>query len=93
MVGGYSRFALPWHWDGGRAAIAGGTHVKLRENNLLGSRHIRHGGYGGILYRAFRELGRVERMLFLLRFVSSVEARRTIRGETTKIGAYNDFLD
>ena len=46
-----------------------------------------------LLYRAFRELGRVERTLFLLRFVSSVEVRRTIRGETTKIEAFNDFLD
>ena len=41
---------LPRHWGGGRAAIADGTHVKLRENNLLGSRHIRYGGYGGIAY-------------------------------------------
>src|SRR5260370_28472367 len=46
-----------------------------------------------LLYRAFRELGRVERTLFLLRFVSSVEIRRTIRAETTKIEAFNDFLD
>ena len=222
---------MPRHWGGGRAAIADGTHVKLRENNLLGSRHIRYGGYGGIayhhiadsyialftsfipcgvweavhildallknrseiqpdtlhadtqgqsepvfglcrllgiklmprmrglsdaifyrpaksiryqhidalfggeidwdliathardmiqvvlsiqagrvmpsmllrklgtynrrslLYRAFRELGRVERTLFLLRFISSAEVRRTIRAETTKIEAYNDFLD
>ena len=30
--------------------IADGTHVKLRENNLLGSTHIRYGGYGGIAY-------------------------------------------
>ena len=45
------------------------------------------------LYRAFRELGRVERTLFLLRFISSAETRRTIRGETTKIESYNDFLD
>lgn len=231
VVGGYTRFALPRHWGDGRAAIADGTHVKLRENNLLGSRHIRYGGYGGIayhhiadsyialftsfipcgvweaihildgllknrseirpdtlhadtqgqsepvfglcrllgiklmprmrglsavtfyrpvrsvryrhidalfggdidwdliathwrdvmqvvlsiqagrvlpsmllrrlgtynrrsrLYRAFREIGRVERTLFLLRFVSDIEVRRTIRGETTKIEAYNDFLD
>ncbi len=47
----------------------------------------------GLLYRAFRELGRVERTLFMLRFVSSAEVRRTIRAETTKIEAYNDFLD
>ena len=231
VIGQYARFSLPRHWGGGRTAIADGTHVKLRENNLLGSRHIRYGGYGGIayhhiadtyvalftsfipcgvweavhildallknnavlqpdtlhadtqgqsesvfglcrmlgiklmprmrglsdtvfyradkavryrhidalfraevdwdliathardmvqvvlsiqagrvmpsmllrrlgtanrrgrLYRAFRELGRVERTLFLLRFVSSAAARRTIRAETTKIEAYNDFLD
>ena len=232
IIGQYARFSLPRHWGGGRAAIADGTHVKLRENNLLGSRHVRYGGYGGIayhhiadtyialftslipcgvweavrppgraaeeplrgparhgsrrhprakrggirplpdardqadaaharpgrrgvlpplqdesatgtstrcsgaeidwdliaahaqdvlqvvlsiqagrvmpsmllrrlgtdnrrglLYRAFRELGRVERTLFLLRFISSAEVRRTIRAETTKIEAYNDFLD
>src|SRR3954471_19290089 len=46
-----------------------------------------------LLYRAFRELGRVERTLFLLRFVSSVDIRRTIRAETTKVEAFNDFLD
>ena len=45
------------------------------------------------LYRAFRELGRVERTLFLLRFISNADVRRTIRAETTKIEAYNDFLD
>ena len=231
IIGQYARFSLPRHWGSGRTAIADGTHVKLRENNLMGSRHIRYGSYGGIayhhiadtyialftsfipcgvweavhildallknksaiqpdtihadtqgqsesvfglcrlmgiklmprmrglsdavfyrpdkatryahidalfggeidwnliathtrdviqvvlsiqagrvmpsmllrklgtsnrrslLYRAFRELGRVERTLFLLRFVSSAEVRRTIRAETTKIEAYNDFLD
>ena len=46
-----------------------------------------------LLYRAFRELGRVERTLFLLRFVSSADVRRTIRAETTKIESFNDFLD
>lgn len=40
-----------------------------------------------------RELGRVERTLFLPRFVSSAEVRRTIRAETAKIAAFNDFLD
>ncbi|HJX64445.1 MAG TPA: Tn3 family transposase [Polyangia bacterium] len=231
VINQYVRFPLPRHWGSGRTAVADGTHVKLRENNLIGSRHIRYGGYGGIayhhiadtyialftsfiscgvweavyildglmknrsaiqpdtlhadtqgqsepvfglcrllgiklmprmrglsdavyyrpiksiryehidalfggevdwdliathardmiqvvlsiqagvvmpsmllrklgtynrrsrLYRAFRELGRVERTLFLLRFISSVEVRRTIRAETTKIEAYNDFLD
>ena len=50
VIDQYVRFPLPRHWGSGRAAIADGTHVKLRENNLLGSRHIRYGGYGGIAY-------------------------------------------
>ena len=231
VINQYVRFPLPRHWGGGGTAIADGTHVKLHENNLIGSRHIRYGGYGGIayhhiadtyialftsfiscgvweavyildglmknrsalqpdtlhadtqgqsepvfglcrllgiklmprmrglsdavfyrpaksvryqhidalfggeidwemiathardmiqvvlsiqagvvmpsmllrklgaysrrsrLYRAFRELGRVERTLFLLQFISNADVRRTIRAETTKIEAYNDFLD
>jgi TnpA family transposase len=231
VIDQYARFPLPRIWGIGRAAIADGTHVRLRENNLLGSQHIRYGAYGGIayhhiadsyialftsfipcgvweavhildgllkncsdiqpdtlhadtqgqsepvfglcrllgiklmprmrglsdvafyrpaksvryahidalftgdadwdliathardmiqvvlsiqagrvmpsmllrrlgtynrrslLYRAFRELGRVERTLFLLRYISNTEVRRTIRAETTKIETYNDFLD
>ena len=50
VIGEYVRFQLPRHCGSGRTAIADGTHVKLRENNLLGSRHIRYGGYGGIAY-------------------------------------------
>ena len=231
VINQYVRFALPRHWGSDKTAIADGTHVKLRENNLMGSTHIRYGGYGGIayhhiagtyialftsfiscgvwegvhildaltknrsmiqpdtlhadtqgqsepifglcrvvgiklmprmrglsdavfyrpgkairykhidalfgdeidwdliathahdmiqvalsiqagrvmpsmllrklgsynrkslLYRAFRELGRVERTLFLLRYISNTEVRHVIRAETTKIEAYNDFLD
>ncbi len=231
LIGQYVRFPLPRHWGSEKTAIADGTHVKLRENNLMGSTHIRYGGYGGIayhhiagtyialftsfiscgvwegvhildafqknrskiqpdtlhadtqgqsepifglcrtlgiklmprmrgigdavfyrpdkgiryrhidalfqdeidwdliathahdmiqvalsiqagrvmpsmllrklgsynrkslLYRAFRELGRVERTLFLLRYISNTEVRRVIRAETTKIESYNDFLD
>ena len=50
VINQYARFPLPRHWGSGRTAIADGTHVKLRENNLIGSRHIRYGGYGGIAY-------------------------------------------
>ncbi len=227
----YIRFGLPQFWGKGKAAIADGTQMELRENNLLGSRHIRYGGFGGIAYhhisdnyiavfsnfiscgvweavyildglllnasklepdtlhadthgqsepvfglayllginlfprmrnwndvifyrparqarykhidelfdgiidwaiieahyrdmmqvilsiqagtvlpsmllrklgshnrknklsKAFRELGRVVRTLFLLRYLSEVEFRQTIRAETTKIESYNAFLD
>ena len=44
------------------------------------------------LYRAFRELGRVVRTLFLLRFISEAELRQSIRAEITKIESFNDFL-
>jgi len=50
VINQYVRFPLPRHWGGSRTAIADGTHVKLHENNLIGSRHIRYGGYGGIAY-------------------------------------------
>lgn len=45
------------------------------------------------LYRAFRELGRVLRTLFLLRYISEADLRQTIRAETTKVESFNDFLD
>jgi TnpA family transposase len=44
-------------------------------------------------YRAFRELGRVERTQLLLRYVSEADFRQSIRAETTKIESYNGFLD
>ncbi|MEY9101267.1 TnpA family transposase [Sinorhizobium fredii] len=231
LINAYDRFELPKLWGAGQAAIADGTHIPLRENNLLGSQHIRYGAYGGIayhhiadnyialfttfipcgvweaihildgllknrstvqpdtlhadtqgqsepvfglarllgiklmprmrnwadvtfyrpdksvsyqhidalfgreidwrliethwqdmmqvilsiqaglvvpsmllrklssnnrknrLYQAFRELGRVERTLFLLRYISDPQVRRSIRAETTKIESFNDFLD
>ncbi|MGB0849029.1 MAG: Tn3 family transposase [Thiolinea sp.] len=227
----YTRFPLPHLWGNEKVAIADGTHMSLRENNLMGETHIRYGGYGGIayhhisatyialfsqfitcgvwegvhildallkndsvlqpdtlhadthgqsepifalayllgielfprmrtwndvdfyrpdktttyqhleaifkkpvnwelierhwkdmmqvaisiqsgkvlpsmllrklgshnrknnLYRAFRELGRVRRTLFLLQYISEADLRHSIRAETTKVESYNDFLD
>jgi TnpA family transposase len=58
VINQYVRFPLPRHWGGGRTAIADGTHVKLHENNLIGSRHIHYGGYGGIAYHlSLRRVG------------------------------------
>jgi TnpA family transposase len=45
------------------------------------------------LYRAFRELGRVERTAFLLRYISEHDFRFSIRAETTKIESFHSFLD
>lgn len=44
------------------------------------------------LYFAFRELGRVVRSVFLLKFVSSVELRHLIQAATNKSEAFNKFV-
>ena len=45
------------------------------------------------LYKAFSELGRVERTLFLLDYMSNADMRQHIRAETTKVEAYHQFTD
>lgn len=50
VINEYVRFPIPFLWGTGKSSVADGTHYELRENNLLGERHIRYGGYGGIAY-------------------------------------------
>ncbi|MBK5962694.1 hypothetical protein CCR95_00895 [Thiocystis minor] len=38
-------------------------------------------------------MGRAARTLFLLRYISEADLRRSIRAETAKVESYNDFLD
>lgn len=45
------------------------------------------------LYQAFRELGRIERTIFLMRYISEPSFRFNIRAETTKIESFHNFLD
>ena len=45
------------------------------------------------LYKAFSELGRVERTLFLLAYMSNAVMRQQIRAETTKVESYHHFTD
>jgi TnpA family transposase len=45
------------------------------------------------LYKAFSELGRVERTLFLLDYMSNAVLRQQIRAETTKVESYHHFTD
>jgi len=44
------------------------------------------------LYFALRELGRVVRTMFLLRYVAEVELRRTILAATNKSERFNEFV-
>jgi TnpA family transposase len=43
------------------------------------------------LYQAFRELGRVDRTVFLLRYISDPRMRAQITATTNKVEAYNGF--
>ena len=45
------------------------------------------------LYKAFSEVGRVERTIFLLEYMSDPAMRQDIRAETTKVESYNKFTD
>ena len=45
------------------------------------------------LYRAFRELGRVLRTIFLLEYISDVKLRETITAETNKVEAFHNLSD
>jgi TnpA family transposase len=44
------------------------------------------------LYYAFRELGRVIRTMFLLKYINDAELRRTINAATNKSEEFNDFV-
>lgn len=43
------------------------------------------------LYQAFRELGRVVRTVFLLKYLARLELREQIHAATNKVEAYNEF--
>ncbi|BAQ63161.1 mobile element protein (plasmid) [Geminocystis sp. NIES-3708] len=43
------------------------------------------------LYKAFRELGRVIRTIFLLEYISDLELKQQITAATNKVEAYNGF--
>ena len=45
------------------------------------------------LYYAFRELGRVERTIFLLKYINDPELRRIIQAATCKSEEFNEFID
>ena len=82
---------IEMHWKDMMQVVLSIQAGKVLPSMLL--RKLNSNNRRNILYRAFRELGRVTRTLFLLRYISEADFRQTIRAETTKIESYNDFLD
>lgn len=70
--------------------------LSIKEGKVLPSTLLRKlGNYSrkNRLYRAFREVGRVIRTAFLLRYLSNRDLRRQITAATNKTESYNNFSD
>jgi TnpA family transposase len=70
--------------------------LSIRAGELLPSMLLRKlGNFSkkNRLYKAFRELGRVVRTIFLLRYVSDSELRRQITATTNKIETFHRFIE
>ena len=68
--------------------------ISIRVGKVLPSTLLKRlGNYSrkNRLYRAFREVGRVVRTAFLLRFLSSQDLRQQITASTNKAESYNAF--
>jgi TnpA family transposase len=69
--------------------------ISIRTGNILPSdilRRLNSSSRKNKLYFGFRELGRVVRTIFLLRYLSDAELRRTIQAATNKSERFNQFV-
>lgn len=69
--------------------------VSVKTGHLLPSdilRRLNSSSRKNKMYFAFRELGRVVRTMFLLRFISDVDLRRMIQAATNKSERFNQFV-
>ena len=71
------------HWQDMMQVVLSIQAGKVLPSMLL--RRLNSHNLRNKLYRAFRELGRVTRTMFLLRYISETDLRHTIRAETTKV--------
>ncbi len=70
--------------------------LSIRQGKILPSTILKKlGSYSrqNKLYKAFQEVGRVLRTIFLLDFISNPTLRRKITAETNKVESYNWFVD
>lgn len=68
--------------------------ISIQQGHVMPSmllRKLRHDSNKNRLYRAFREVGRVIRTIFLLRYVADPVLRRQVGNVTNQMEAYNGF--
>ena len=82
---------IEWYWQDMMPVV-----LSIQAGQVLPSMLLQKlGVYSGknSLYKAFSELGRVERTLFLLDYMSNAVMRQQIRAETTKVESSHHFTD
>ena len=77
------------HWKDLMRVVLSISTGKISSVTLL--RKLGNDSRKNRLYQAFRELGRVVRTIFLLRYISDLELREKITASTNKVEAYNGF--
>ncbi|PGV89606.1 Tn3 family transposase, partial [Bacillus cereus] len=77
------------HWQDLFQVVLSIKAGKILPSTLL--RKLRSNSKKNRLYQAFRELGRVIRTIFLLRYISDMKLREQITASTNKVEAYNGF--
>lgn len=68
--------------------------ISIQQGHVMPSmllRKLRHDSNKNRLYRAFREVGRVIRTIFLLRYVANPDLRRQVGTVTNQMEAFNGF--
>ena len=76
------------HWRDLMQVVVSIKAGKLLPSTLL--RKLTHESKKNKLYQAFRELGRVIRTIFLLRYISNLDLRQQIQATTNKVEAYKE---
>lgn len=80
---------LETHWRDLLQVVLSIKAGKVLPSTLL--RKLGNNSHKNRLYRAFRELGRAVRTVFLLKYISDIQLREQITATTNKVEAYNGF--
>ena len=80
---------LKTHWRDLLQVVLSIKAGKVLPSTLL--RKLGNNSHKNRLYRAFRELGRVVRTVFLLKYISDIQLREQITATTNKVESYNGF--